>query len=81
MKIITTTKLQQKIGEISADIGENPYIITNRGDAKIVLLPYFDGCNTFIEDYMEDYEIYMNKDELEKKWKKSSESGESDLVI
>jgi len=81
MKIITTTKLQQKIGEISADIGENPYIVTNRGEAKVVLLPYFDQCDELIDNYMEDYEISLNRDELQKEWKKSSESGESDLVI
>lgn len=79
--IITTTQVQQKIGEITATIGEKSYIVTNRGQGKIVMLPYFDGCDEFIEDYMEDYEMYLNQEKLQKELKKSMESGPSDLVI
>lgn len=79
--IITTTQLQQKIGEITANIDKKSYIVTNRGQGKIILLPYFDGCDELIEDYMEDFEIMLNKEKLEKKWKESLSSGESDLVI
>lgn len=79
--IITTTQLQQKIGEITASISKKSYIVTNHGSGKIILLPYFDGCDEFIEDYMENFEIMLNKEKLEKKWKKSLDSGESDLVI
>lgn len=79
--IITTTQLQQKIGEITANIDKKSYVVTNRGQGKIVLLPYFDGCDGFIEDYMEDFEIMLNKEKLEKQWKESLASGESDLVI
>ena len=32
-------------------------------------------------DYMEDYEMAMNREALEKKYKESLKSGESDLVI
>jgi hypothetical protein len=79
--IITTTQLQQKIGEITSNIDKKSYVVTNRGQGKIVLLPYFDGCDEFIEDYMEDFEIMLNKAKLEKQWGKSLNSGESDLVI
>ena len=79
--IITTTQLQKKIGDISKNIGKKTYIVTGRGIAKIVLLPYFDGCDDFIDDYMEEFEILKNKDKLSKWLKKSSESGMSDLVI
>jgi hypothetical protein len=81
MDIITTTELQKKIGQITDKIGEKYYIVTNRGKARVILLPYFDGCDALIEDYMEDYEILMNKDKLQKWLKKSADSGESDLVI
>jgi len=79
--IITTTQLQKKIGDISKNIGEKTYIVTGRGIAKVVLLPYFDGCDDLIDDYMEEFEILKNKDKLQKWLKKSAESGMSDLVI
>ncbi len=80
-RIITTTQMQQKIGQIADSIETTPYIVTNRGMGKIILLPYYDGCDEIIEDYMEDYEIWKNGDKLEKKWKASLDSGDSDLVI
>jgi len=81
LKIITVKELQQKIGQISAKINENSYIITNRGKAKMILLPYFEGCEDMTEDFIEDCEMCMNKDKLEKQFKESLDSGESDLVI
>ena len=79
--IITTSEVQKKIGEISASIGEKSYIVTNQGKGRIVMLPYFDGCDRLIEEYMEDFEMYANKEKLQKEAIKSIESGESDLVI
>jgi hypothetical protein len=81
MTIITTTQVQQKIGTISDSIGENGFIVTNRGEAKIVMLPYFDGCSDLIEDYMEDYQMMKNKKKLQKELKASAKSGKSSLVI
>lgn len=79
--IITTTQVQQKIGQISDSIGEKSYIVTNRGEGRMILLPYYDGCDDFIDDYMEDYEIMKNKDKLTKKYQESRDSGLSNLVI
>lgn len=79
--IITTTEVQQKIGEITANIDHKSYIVTNHGKGKILMLPYFDGCDQWAQDYMEDYEITVNKEKLEKKWKESLTSGKSDLVV
>lgn len=81
VKIIPTTKVQQQIGSISAYIGSTAYIVTNRGEGRIIMLPYFDGCDEWMADYMEDYEMAMNREALEKKYKESLKSGESDLVI
>lgn len=80
-KIITTTQVQQKIGELSQSIITTNYIVTNRGKGKIVMLPYFDGCDENISEYMEDFEIAKNQEKLEKKYRKSLQSGVSDLVI
>lgn len=79
--IITTTQVQQKIGQISDSIGEKSYIVTNRGEGRMILLPYYDGCDDFIDNYMEDYKIMKNKDKLAKKYQESRDSGLSNLVI
>lgn len=79
--IITTTDVQQKIGQITASITENAYIVTNRGRGKIVMLPYYAGCDSWIEDYLEDYEMWLNREKLEKKLAASHRSGKSGLVI
>lgn len=79
--IITTTQVQQKIGKISEEIVENSYVVTNRGLAKIVMLPYFDGCDDFIDDYMEEFEIIKNRNKLQKELKESLKSGKSSLQI
>lgn len=81
IKIISTTRVQQQIGMISASVDESPFIVTKHGEARIVMLPYFDGCDENIEEYLEDYEMRKNKNELIKRYKKSSRSGKSKLVI
>lgn len=80
-KIITTTQAQKTICEIASNINVQTYIVTNKGEGRMVILPYFDGCMDRIEDYLEDYEMMINKEKLQKKWKVSSASGLSDLVI
>lgn len=79
--IITTSQVQKKIGKITSSIGKKSYIVTNRGEGKIVMLPYFEGCDEFIEDYMEDYEMLENREKLTKEAQKSLDSGLSDLKI
>ncbi len=79
--IITTSQLQKNIGEVTAKIGKKSYIVTNRGEGKMIILPYYDGCNEIIDEYMEDYEIHCNREKLEKELKESLESGLSDLII
>jgi len=79
--IITTTEVQQKIGFITSSIGSKMFIVTNRGKAKMVMLPYFSGCDELMEDYMEDFEMYMNREKVQKEMEESKASGISDLVI
>jgi len=79
--IVTTTEVQRNIGQITKNIGKSSYIVTSHGKGKVVMLPYFDGCDSFVEDYMEDYEMAENREKLQEKYKKSSKSGPSDLTI
>lgn len=80
-KIITTTQVQQKIGELSQSIVQTNYIVTNRGEGRIVMLPYFDGCDENIAEYMENFEMAKNQQKLKEKYEKSLKSGKSSLVI
>ena len=80
-KIISTKDLQKKIGKISKEVEKTGFIVTKNGKGKMLLLPYFDGCDEVIEDYIEDYEIHLNKEKLLKKWDDSVKSGVSDFKI
>ena len=80
-RIITISEMQKKIGKIIKDVKNTNYLITSRGKAKAVIVPYFEGCEEMIEDFIEDCEMYQNKDALEKEARESLASGESDLVI
>lgn len=79
--IITTTHLQKHIGELSETIEERSFIITNRGIGKMVLLPYFDGCDENITDYLEDFEMAKNKMTLKKRYEASARSGKSSISV
>jgi predicted ATP-binding protein involved in virulence len=79
--IITTSEVQKNIGQISKNIGENFYIVTNNGKGKMIILPYFDGCDEFMSDYRENYEMYLNRKNLKARYKESLDSGESNLQI
>jgi len=79
--IITTREVQKKIGQISSTIEEKNYIVTNHGKGKVIMLPYFDGCDESIVDYMEDYLMYKKKKSLQKRYQDSEKSGKSDLKV
>ena len=79
--IITTTQVQKNIGKISKSIEDEAFIVTSNGKGKIVMLPYFDGCDANVAEYIEDYEMRQNHEELQKRYQKSSESGASSLAI
>lgn len=80
--IVTTTQVQQNIGKITADIEDmKTFIVTNHGQGKMVILPYFDGCDEGIVEYMEDYEMFKNREKLKKRYIKSSKSGKGGIRI
>lgn len=79
--IITTSQLQKQIGKISEAISTKAFIVTNNGEGRIVMLPYFDGCDDNIADYLEDYEMRKNKDKLVSEFNASIGSGKSDLSV
>lgn len=70
MQFLTTTSLQRD----PKQIGDTFQIITSRGKPKAVGLPYFEGNTSFIEDYLEAYEIHQNKDILKKRMEESKAS-------
>lgn len=81
-KIVTTSELQKHIGKMLQYLSRSSWmIVTNRGKAKVVMLPYFDENDRAVEEYLEDYEIRCNIKKLKRRWQESADSGESDLVI
>lgn len=80
-KIITTTDAQKNIGKIAKESDETSFVVTSHGKGKMIILPYFDGCDQEMAEYMETYEMMKNKEKLKEKYEKSSDSGESSLVI
>lgn len=81
MKIISTSQLQKNIWSISKDIDSENYTIINRWKPKLVILPYFDDNEEFINDYLEEYEIKINSKKLKKDLQNSLDSWRSDLII
>ena len=79
MKIVTTSQIQKNIALLSES--KKPLLIMSRGKPRSIQIPYFEGMEDYIEDFLEDMEIALNKDKLEKKWKASMKSGLSDFVI
>ena len=80
-KIISITEAQKTIGQIGKTITKKTYIITNHGRGSMVILPYFEGGMDWVGDYMEDYQLYKNKERLQKKYRDSLQSGKSSLTI
>lgn len=80
-KIVTNSYFQQWVGKISQEIGNFHYTVLNRGKPKMVVLPYFEGNEGWLEDYLEAYEIQLNKSALTEELQNSLSSGKSSLVI
>lgn len=75
MKIITPSKVQKNISILSDTT--NIYTVVKKWEPKTIIIPYFE----WIEDYIEDLEMYINREKITKKMEVSLESGLSDLVI
>ncbi|MCF7830742.1 hypothetical protein K9M41_01975 [Candidatus Gracilibacteria bacterium] len=79
--IIPKSEFQKNIGKISRNMEAKLYIITDNGKAGMAVLPYFEEGDDIIANYLENYEMWENREKLCKKYRKASKSGESDFVI
>lgn len=77
MTIITKSDLQKNIGSLAG----KAYTVVNRGKPEFLILPYCEGSDEFLEDYMEEYEMMKNRTKLKKELQESLESGESHFSI
>lgn len=77
IKIINTSTLQRNIGQVLKAVQEKPHIVINKSEAKIVLLPYFEGC----EDFIADYWRAINGHDLKRRYHESLKSSLSDLSV
>lgn len=80
-KIITTSQLQKTIGQLLSYVNRSWVVVTNNGKPTVIMLPYFDDNEEAIANYLEEYEMDKNKAALQQRYKESTESGTSKLVI
>ena len=80
-RIITSSDLQRHIGSLASLVSKSWAIVTSRGKAKVVILPYFDDNDEAVEEYLEEYEIHCNANKLRERYAESDKSGLSDLKI
>lgn len=77
--VVSSTDLKRKYQDVINLLKKNMMVIvTNRNntesEADGILLPYSEDLVKIIEDIVEDMEMNMNKEDLEKEFKKSYES-------
>jgi hypothetical protein len=77
MNIYSKSELQKNIGNIT----NLPALVLNRGKPEFVIVPYYDGSEEFIADYLEELDIKKHQDSLQEKLRKSKNSGISDLRV
>lgn len=80
-KIITTTQLQKTIGQLLNYVTQSWVVVTKKGRPTAVMLPYFDDNEDAVSEYLEEYELHVNREMLDARYKQSMESGRSKLVI
>ena len=79
--IISNSDLQKNSGKLSRMISEKEVIVTTHGKPKMVIVPYFEENQEWLEDYFEQYEIWKNQKTLKKELSESKKSGKSDFVL
>jgi prevent-host-death family protein len=80
-KIITTSQLQKTIGQLLNYVAQSWVVVTKKGRPTAVMLPYFDDNESAVSDYLEEYQMHMNREALQARYKASARSGTSGLVI
>ena len=80
-KIITTSQLQKTIGQLLAYVTRSLVVVTKKGRPTAVMLPYFDDNEEAVAEYLEEYEMHMNREVLQGRYAQSAASGRSDLVL
>ncbi len=80
-KIVTTSQLQKAIGSLLSVVGKSWLVVTNKGNPRVVMLPYFDDNEGAIAEYMEEYEMNRQRVLLQERYARSKKSGCSHLAV
>ena len=83
--VVSSTDLKRKYQEVINLLKKNMMVIvTNRNNTETeadgILLPYSENLVRLLEDIVEDMEMEMNKDSLEKEFKESYESSKGKFI-
>lgn len=79
--IITNSQFQRNPANIATQLDKKGCIVTNHGVPKMVVLPYFEQTDDFMEEYYERFEIYQNQQKIKQDLIASKASGDSDLSL
>jgi hypothetical protein len=79
--IISNSELQKNPGKLAKIVGEKGVILTTHGVPKMMVVPYYEDSDLWLEDYLENYEIWKNQKMLKQEMSDSKASGISDLII
>lgn len=76
-QIITNTQFQKNPGALKTSVKKKGTILTIHGVPEMLVVPYFEGSDEWLEEYMEAYEIAQHQQKLQEELSASKASGES----
>jgi len=79
--IITNSQFQRNPKNISEQLDKKGCIVTNHGVPKMIVLPYFEQSDDFMEEYYEQFEMSQNQKALRKELEASKKSGDSGFQL
>ncbi len=79
--LYSNTEFQKNPGKIAKSIAQKGGIITSHGKPTMLVLPYFEESAEWADQYLEDFEIWKNKQTLQQELQASQESGISDFSL
>ncbi len=79
--IITNSQFQRNPRNISEQLDKKGCIVTNHGVPKMIVLPYFEQSDDFMEEYYEQFEISQNQQKLKAELEKSKKGGDSSFQL
>ena len=79
--IVSNSELQRSPSSIIQKLDTKGCIVTKNGIPQVIMLPYFEESDDFMEEYYERLEISQNRTSLQKECMASKKSGDSEFQL